>query len=46
MVIRHGEKYGRLLIGLSALITWVIGGHGELEKKELSEKHQWKKKSS
>lgn len=26
MTIRHGEKYRRFCIGLSALITWVIGG--------------------
>lgn len=39
------KSIGGLHIGSAALITWAIGGHWELEKKELSEKHQRKKKS-
>lgn len=43
MIIRYGEKYGRLHIGLSALITWVGRGCCELEKEELSENYKEKK---
>lgn len=39
------KSIGGLHIGLAALITWAIGGRWELEKKELSEKHQRKKVS-
>lgn len=43
IIIRYGEKYGRLYIGLLVLIIWVGRGCCELEKEELSENFKEKK---